>query len=87
MAMGMTRHHIKEPGVHTVWDMRVGIMGWYMVVWWVCCMGERRGRQLLFPRTFLKVKVPPKFDVFGMFCDEDGMRTFPSIELIGAADW
>jgi len=33
------------------------------------------------------VKDPPKFDLFGIFWAEDGMRTLPNIEPIGVADW
>jgi len=51
------------------------------VGWWI------EIHQFLFPRTFFKVKDPPRLEVFGTFCAEDGMRTFPSIEPIGGADW
>ena len=50
-------------------------------------MDGRAGDQFLFPNAFFRVNDPPKLEVFGIFCDEDGMRTLPSIELIGAADW
>lgn len=43
--------------------------------------------QFLFLRTFFKVKVLSKLEAFGIFCAEDGVRTFPRIEPIGMADW
>ena len=36
---------------------------------------------------FFSVKVPPKLEVFGTFCAEDGTRILPNIEPIGMADW
>ena len=72
-----------------VHDSARGGNEWCGIVW--CEYGWVRVRAwaywFLFPKAFFKVNVPPKSEVFGIFCDEDGMRTFPSIELIGAADW
>ena len=59
-----------------------------MCAWAVVVMEGWWAYQFLFPRTFFNVKVPPKLELLGTFCAEDGMRALPnSTEPIGVADW
>ena len=52
-----------------------------------CDRGLVWAYQFLFPRTFFNVKLPPKLELLGTFCAEDGMRALPNTEPIGVADW
>ena len=69
---------------------------------WMRLFAARHHFEFLFTQALFKVKVPPKlevsevldaldafdvFEVFGTFCTEDGLRTLPSTEPIGVADW
>lgn len=37
--------------------------------------------------VLFKAKPPLRFEVFGIFCAEDGLSTLPSIEPSGVVDW
>lgn len=69
-------------------------------VWW-CRFAHTGGRALggrsalvardnhwlLFLRTVFKLNLLSELELFGRFWTEDRVRTFPSIEPIGLADW